>query len=114
MKNIIAAVLLLMLVSLSFKHAWDTLHYRNNPESMKMMESLGISETFIPYLAIIVVAVGTLLLFPRTFFLSNLLNAFLVVMIMGLALRAVLAGEVGPAVQRLFDAALEAAGAVVR
>ncbi|MCF6404469.1 hypothetical protein L3C95_16350 [Chitinophaga filiformis] len=88
MKNIISAVLLLISVTLSFKHAWDTIHYKNNPESVKMMESLGISETFTPYLAAVAIVVGVLLLIPRTFFVGNMLNAILIVMIMGLALRA--------------------------
>ena len=88
MKNIISAVLLLVSVALSFKHAWDTLHYKNNPESVKMMESLGISETLIPYLACVAIAVGVLLLIPGTFFWGNMLNAILIVMIMGLALRS--------------------------
>jgi len=87
-KNLISAVLLLISVALSFKHAWDTLHYKNNPESVKMMESLGISEAFVPYLAAVAIAIGILLLIPDTFFLGNMLNAFLVIMIMGLALRA--------------------------
>jgi len=88
MKNIASALLLFISVSLSFKHAWDTIHYKNNPESVKMMESFGISETFIPYLAAVGLVVGLLLLIPTTFFLGNMLNAFLIVMIMGLALRA--------------------------
>ena len=87
-KNIVSAVLLLISVTLSFKHAWDTLHYKNNPESVKMMESLGISETYIPYMACVAIVVGVLLLIPGTFFLGNMLNAILIVMIMGLAIRA--------------------------
>ncbi|PSL31042.1 hypothetical protein [Chitinophaga ginsengisoli] len=86
-KNIISALLLLISVTLSFKHAWDTVHYKNNPESVKMMESLGISEAFIPYLAFVAITVGVLLLIPGTFFLGNMLNAILIVIIMGLALR---------------------------
>lgn len=85
---IISAALLFISVTLSFKHAWDTVYYKSNPESVKMMESLEISETFIPYLACAAIAVGVLLLIPRTFFLGNMLNAALIVMIMGLALRA--------------------------
>ena len=88
MKNIVSAVLLFISVSLSFRHAWDTVHYKNNPESIKMMQSLGISETFIPYLAAVAMAVGIFLLIPGTFFLGNMLNAILIIMIMGLALRA--------------------------
>ena len=87
-KNIISALLLLISVTLSFKHAWDTLHYKNNPESVKIMESLGISETYIPYMACVAIVVGVLLLIPGTFFLGNMLNAILIVMIMGLAIRA--------------------------
>src|SRR6187402_1194829 len=86
-KNIFSALLLLISVTLSFKHAWDTVHYKNNPESVKMMESLGVSETFIPYLAGVAIVVGVLLLIPYTFTLGNMLNAFLIVMIMGLGLR---------------------------
>jgi hypothetical protein len=88
LKNIISAVLLLISVTLSFKHAWDTVHYKDNPESVKMMESLGISGTFTPYLAAVGIAVGVLLLLPGTFFMGNMVNAFLIVMIMGMALRA--------------------------
>ncbi|NII81043.1 MULTISPECIES: hypothetical protein [unclassified Pedobacter] len=87
-RNIVSALLLFISVTLSFKHAWDTLHYKNNEESVKMMESLGISETFIPYLASVAIAVGVLLLIPKTFFLGNMLNAMLIAMIMGLAVRA--------------------------
>ncbi|WP_346985152.1 hypothetical protein [Chryseobacterium sp. POE27] len=88
MKNIISTVLLLISVVLSFKHAWDSVYYKNNPESVKMIESLGISETFMPYMTAVAVVIGILLLIPDTFFLGNMLNAFLIVMIMGLALRA--------------------------
>ncbi|WP_449387557.1 hypothetical protein [Chryseobacterium lineare] len=88
MKNIISTVLLLISVVLSFKHAWDSVYYKNNPESVKMIESLGIGETFMPYMTAVAVVIGILLLIPDTFFLGNMLNAFLIVMIMGLALRA--------------------------
>ena len=87
-KNILSAALLLISVTLSFKHAWDSVYYKKNPEAVKMMESLGISETFMPYMAAVAITVGVLLLIPGTFFLGNMLNAFLIVMIMGLALRA--------------------------
>ena len=87
-KNIVSALLLLISVTLSFKHAWDTVDYKNNPASVQMMESLAISEAFIPYLAFVTIAAGVLLLIPYTFFIGNMINAFMVIMIMGLALRA--------------------------
>jgi len=87
-KNIVSLLLLIVSVVLSFKHAWDTAHYKNNPESFKMMETLGIGEKMIPFMVFITAGVGVLLLIPRTFFLGNMLNAITIVIIMGLALRA--------------------------
>jgi len=86
-KNIISLLLLIVSVSLSFKHGWDTFHYKNNPESAKMMNDLGISKTAVPFFVFLTVAVGILLIIPQTFFLGNLLNAFSIVFIMALALR---------------------------
>ena len=87
-KNIISLVLLIVSVSLSFKHGWDTFNYKNNPESVKMMNELGISESVIPFLGILTISIGVLLLIPKTFFLGNVLNAISIILIMALALRA--------------------------
>jgi hypothetical protein len=87
-KNIISLLLLIISVSLSFKHAWDTAHYQSNPESLKMMTNLGVSKTAVPVFVFLAVAIGVLLLIPKTFFLGNMLNAISIVLIMGMALRA--------------------------
>ena len=87
-KNIISLVLLAVSVFLSFKHGWDTFNYKKNPESLKMMMELGISESFIPVFGALTIVVGVLLLIPKTYFLGNLLNAMSIVLIMALALRA--------------------------
>jgi hypothetical protein len=87
-KNIISVVLLILSVSLSFKHGWDTLNYKSHLESGKMMQQLGISEEFIPFLGILSVLVGVLLLIPQTYFFGNIVNAMTIVLIMGLALKA--------------------------
>ncbi|WP_317124961.1 DoxX family protein [Taibaiella helva] len=73
---------------LSFKHGWDTFHYKSNPQSLKMMNELGISEGMIPVMGVLTILTGILLLFPRTFFWGNVLNALSIVLIMALALRA--------------------------
>ncbi|KEO72710.1 hypothetical protein [Anditalea andensis] len=88
MKNIIALLLLLMSVFLSFKHGWDSFNYQKNPASLKMMNELGIGEALIPYLGLLTIVIGVLLLIPKTFFLGNVLNAISIVLIMSLALRA--------------------------
>lgn len=87
LKNIISLVLLIVSVALSFKHGWDTFNYKNNPESIKLMNELGISESFIPYFGTLTLAVGVLLLIPKTFFIGNLLNALSIVFIMAMSLR---------------------------
>lgn len=87
-KNIISLLLLVISVSLSFKHGWDTFTYKSNPEAVKAMAGLGISEAAIPILGVLTIAIGVLLLFPGTFFHGNLLNAVSIVLIMALASRA--------------------------
>ena len=87
-RNIISLVLLIASAALSFKHGWDTFHYRDNPASAKMLADLGIGQSLIPYMGILAVLVGILLLFPKTFFAANLINAITILVIMALALRA--------------------------
>lgn len=87
-KNIISLLLLITSVLLSFKHAWDTFNYKNNPGQVKMMANLGIGESAIPFFVFLTIAIGVLLLIPKTFFLGNTLNAISIVLIMALALRA--------------------------
>lgn len=87
-KSIISLVLLAVSVFLAFKHGWDTFNYKNNPEALKMMKELGISEPVIPFFGLMTILVGVLLLIPRTFFLGNVLNAISIVVIMALAIRA--------------------------
>lgn len=87
-KNIISLVLLVISVGLSFKHGWDTVNYKNNPQSIKTLQELGISESAVPIFGMLTIVVGILLLIPRTFFYGNLLNAMSIGLIMALALRA--------------------------
>lgn len=87
-KNIISLVLLLASAFLSFQHGWGSFNYKKNPESLKMMNELGIPEGYIPALGISMILIGVLTLIPRTFFLGNLLNAISILLIMSLALRA--------------------------
>lgn len=87
-KHIISLVLLIISVVLSFKHGWDTFQYKSNPQSLQMMSELGISEGLIHLMGALTILTGILLLFPRTFFWGNVLNALSIVLIMSLALRA--------------------------
>jgi hypothetical protein len=87
-KNIISLLLLIVSVLLSFRHGWDAFTYKSNPETVKAMAGLGITEKAIPILGYLTIAIGVLLLFPKTFFYGNMLSAMSIVLIMALALQA--------------------------
>ena len=85
--KIISILLLLVSAFLSIKHGWDAFQPAN-AEQTKMMADLGISKTIMPFFGVLSVVIGLMLLFPQTFFISNLLNAVTIVLIMALSLRA--------------------------
>ena len=87
-KSILSLVLLLVSAGLSFSHGWGSLNYKKNPDSLKMMSELGISETWMPIFGVGIMLAGVLSLIPKTFFAGNLLNAISIVFIMTMALRA--------------------------
>jgi len=72
---------------LSIRHGWNAF-LPANPEQLRMMTDLGISRSMMPYLGVLSIIVGLLLLFPQTFFISNVLNAVTILLIMAFALRA--------------------------
>ncbi len=83
----ISIILLLVSACLSIKHGWDAFQPLA-PEQEKMMGNLGITPATMPYFGVFSIILGLLLLFPQTFFLSNVLNAVTIVLIMALSLRA--------------------------
>ena len=85
--KIVAIILLLVSAFLSLKHGWDAFQPMT-PEQATMMTNLGITRSAMPYFGAFSIIVGVLLLFPQTFFLSNVLNAVTIVLIMALSLRA--------------------------
>jgi hypothetical protein len=85
-KNILSSILLLISVVLSFRHGWSALNFKSDSPTAGMMADLHIDKTFVPYLGVFTLLIGVLLLFPKTFFLGNLLNAISILTIMALAL----------------------------
>jgi hypothetical protein len=53
-----------------------------------MMTNLGISKTAVPGFGALSIIIGLMLLFTQTFFISNVLNAVIIGLIMTLSLRA--------------------------
>jgi hypothetical protein len=85
--KIVSILLLIASAFLSIKHGWDAFQPAN-AEQAKIMANLGISNTVMPYFGALSIIIGLILFFPQTFFLGNVLNAVIIVLIMALSLRA--------------------------
>lgn len=85
--KLITMALLFISAGLSFKHGIDALRPPTAVQA-QMMETLGISAGFVPYLGVLSLLIGLMLLFPSTYFISNLMNAIIILLIMAFSLRA--------------------------
>lgn len=85
--KIVTIALLLISSFLSLKHGWDAFQPAT-AEQAKMMADLGITKSFMPLVGALSIIIGLMLLFPQTFFVGNLLNAIVILLIMAFSLRA--------------------------
>jgi hypothetical protein len=85
--KIISIVLLLASAFLSIKHGWDAFQPAS-VEQADMMTILGVTKSTMPYFGVFSILIGLMLFFPQTFFISNVLNAVTIVLIMAMSLRA--------------------------
>ena len=85
--KIFNSIIILVTTILSLKHGWDGLHMGSNPEQTKTMADMGLGKEVIIIMSIINIVLGIAILFPKTFFIANLLHAFAIVMIIALFLR---------------------------
>lgn len=85
--KIISILLLLLSAFLSFKHGWDAFQPAD-PRQAKLMAELGVTKTMMPYFGVLSIAIGLMVITPQTFFISNVLHAVIIVLIMALSLRA--------------------------
>lgn len=86
--KIVSGLLMLITIYLNFKHGWAGITNNMSPEETKMMADIGIGKNWIMPISILSFAICVLILFPQTFFLSNLINAMLILLIMSMALKA--------------------------
>lgn len=84
--KLISGLLILLTTVMSVRHGWAGLSGRVNPEQASLMAGLGITKPILWVIAVLTVAVGLLVLFPRTFFVGNLLGASLFLVIIAFAL----------------------------
>ena len=85
--KIVTIALLLISSFLSLKHGWDAFQPAT-AEQAKMMADLGITKSFMPLVGALSIIIGLMLLFPQTFFVGNLLNAIVILLIMAFSLQA--------------------------
>jgi hypothetical protein len=85
--KIVSIVLLLAAAFLSIKHGWDAFQPAS-VEQEEMMTILGVTKSTMSYFGVFSILIGLMLFFPQTFFISNVLNAVTIVLIMALSLRA--------------------------
>lgn len=86
-KKIISLLLLVMTVGLHFKHGWDAFH-KPTFQQLNMVSKLGLEESAIPYIGVCVILLGVILLIPKTYFIGNILNALVIIMIISFAIKA--------------------------
>ena len=85
--KIISILLFLASAFLSIKHGWDAFQPAS-VEQEEMMAILGVTKATMPYFGVFSILIGLMLFFPQTFFISNILQAVTIVLIMALSLRA--------------------------
>jgi len=86
--KIISGILILITAFLSFKHGWEGLTVEVKPGSNDIMTSLGINKTGILVISLLSIAAGIMVLFPQTFFIGNLINAAMILLIMAMSLKS--------------------------
>ena len=84
--KVISGLLILITVFLNIRHGWAGLMMK--PETVSMMEQMGISKQLSVVVSVLTLAGACLVLFPQTFFIGNVLNAGIILLIMCLALQA--------------------------
>ena len=85
--KIISETLILIIVFLSFRHGWSAITNNASPQEAKILTDLGITKPLAIVVSILSLAVGLMVLFPQTFFIGNLINAIMILLIMALSLR---------------------------
>jgi hypothetical protein len=86
--KILSAILIVATIFLNIKHGWGGVTNTMKPEEAKMISDLGINKTMLLVISSLTLLVVVLILFPRTFFVANLVNAAIILLIMGFALKS--------------------------
>jgi hypothetical protein len=86
--KILSSLLIIVTIYLNFKHGWAGISNNLKPAELEIMSSIGLNDTAIKCISILCLVVCVLILFPPTFFVSNVLYAISILLIMAFALRS--------------------------
>ena|SRR5882672_1357587 len=86
--KIVSGILILVTAFLSFKHGWAGVTNTMSPAEAKMISDLGINKAGSMIIGLLSLIVGIFILFPQTFFVANVINAAVILLIMALALKS--------------------------
>lgn len=86
--KVASGLLILLTTVMSIRHGWGGLTGNARPEDVRLMAGIGIGQRVRVGLDLLSVVVGVLVLFPRTFFVGNLLGALLFVVLIAFALNS--------------------------
>jgi hypothetical protein len=84
--KLISAALIAFTAFMGVKHGWSALN--PTPANSVMMQSLKLSTLLVKTIGVLTIIGAMLVLFPFTFFWGNILNASLIVLMMGLFIQA--------------------------
>jgi hypothetical protein len=84
--KILSGALILVTIFFCFKHGWPGITGNLKPAEANMMSALGIGKSLLPVIGVLNLVVCVLILFPQTFFIANVVNAIVILLIMALAL----------------------------
>jgi hypothetical protein len=86
--KIVCGVLIIITVFLNAKHGWSGISNSMSAEETKMMTDIGIGQRWFLLIGVVSFVICLLVLFPQTFFVGNIINAVLILLILSLALKA--------------------------
>ena len=86
--KLVSGLLLLLSAYVGISHGLGTLRNSPSAEELNMMSAIGITETMRRVIAGLSLVLGLLVLLPQTFFAANLMRAVMIIVTMGLSLKA--------------------------
>src|SRR4051812_22892295 len=86
--KIISTLLILLTVYFNVKHGWAGVTMNQKSDGVDLLAQWGISKPVFFVISSLTLAGSILILFPATFFVGNILNALIILVIMAFQLKS--------------------------